>query len=102
MSLTNFAIIVATITATGAIEKNVACHPKFCIMLAPTSKPTTEPPEYAEPNTPIAIASFCGGNESLSRLNAAGTAAKPTPWITRLTRRNEMLFANPPAIIPAM
>ena len=71
-------------------------------MLAPISKPTTEPPEYAEPNTPTAIASLCGGNESLSRLKAAGTAAKPTPWIILVTRRNVMLFANPPAVIPAI
>jgi hypothetical protein len=48
-------------------------------MLAPTNSPTTEPAEYADPNTPTAIDNLAGGNVSLRRLNAAGTAANPTP-----------------------
>ena len=56
-------------------------------MLAPTNKPTTEPAEYADPNTPTAMASLAGGNVSLRRLKAAGTAAKPTPWIILVTSR---------------
>jgi len=47
--------------------------------VAPAKRPTTEPAEYADPKTPIAVASLAGGNVSLSRLNAAGTAANPTP-----------------------
>ena len=76
---TNLAIIKVTITAAGAIKKNVACHPKFWIILAPISSPTTDPPEAAELNTPTGIESFSGGNESLIILKATGTAAKPTP-----------------------
>jgi hypothetical protein len=48
-------------------------------MLAPVKRPTTEPAEYADPNTPTAMASLAGGNVSLRRLKAAGTAAKPKP-----------------------
>ena len=70
-------------------------------MEAPANRPTTEPAEYADPNTPTAIASLAGGNVSLRRLKAAGTAAKPTPWIILLASRNEILPANPPAAIPA-
>lgn len=76
---TNIAIIVVTIPATGAIKKNVECQPKACIILAPKSRPKTEPAEYAELNTPIAIESFSTGKTSLKILNATGTAAKPTP-----------------------
>jgi hypothetical protein len=47
------------------------------------------------------MASLAGGNVSLRRLNAAGTAAKPTPWIILLANRNVILCANPPAAIPA-
>ena len=54
-------------------------------MLAPTNKPTTEPPEYAEPNIPTAIASLLAGNTSLTMLKATGTADRLTPWITLLT-----------------
>jgi len=61
------------------MAKNVACHPKFWIMLAPTSKPTTEPPEAAELKTATGIASFSGGNEYLRMLKATGTAAMPRP-----------------------
>ena len=71
-SFTNLAIISVTKAEKGTIAKKVACHPKFWIMLAPISKPTTEPAEYADPNTPIAIASLAGGNVSLRRLKAAG------------------------------
>ena len=46
------------------------------------------------------MASFSGGNVSLRRLNAAGTAARPTPWIILLANRNDMLFENTPAVIP--
>src|SRR5919106_2222861 len=78
-SFTNFAIISVTKAENGTMAKKVACHPKFWMMLAPAKRPTTEPAEYADPNTPIAIASFAGGNVSLRRLKAAGTAANPTP-----------------------
>ena len=44
---TNQAIIKVTITAAGVIKRNVACHPKFWIILAPISSPTTDPPESA-------------------------------------------------------
>jgi hypothetical protein len=63
----------------GTIAKKVACHPKFWITLAPAKRPTTEPAEYADPNTPTAMASLAGGKVSLRRLKAAGTAAKPKP-----------------------
>ena len=46
---------------------------------SPAKSPTTEPAEYADPNTPTASASLAGGNVSLRRLKAAGTADKPTP-----------------------
>ena len=55
----------------------------------------------ADPNTPTAMAIFAGGNVSLRRLKAAGTAANPIPWIILLTNRNVILCANPPAVIPA-
>ena len=61
------------------MARKVACQPKVWMMLAPTNSPTTEPAEYAEPKTPTAIDSLAGGNVSLRRLNAAGTAANPTP-----------------------
>jgi hypothetical protein len=61
------------------MARKVACQPKDWIMLAPTNSPTTEPAEYADPNTPTAIDNLAGGNVSLRRLNAAGTAANPTP-----------------------
>ena len=70
------------------------------MIVAPAKRPTTEPAEYADPNTPTAMASFAGGNVSLRRLKAAGTAANPTPWIILLTNRNVILCANPPAVIP--
>ena len=97
---TNLAIIKVTITAAGAIKKNVTCHPKFWIILAPTSNPTIDPPEAAELKTPTGIASFSGGNESLIILKATGIAAKPTPWTTLLARRKDMCSENPPAITP--
>ncbi|HYY40944.1 MAG TPA: hypothetical protein VE692_06810, partial [Nitrososphaera sp.] len=73
------AIMNVTKATKGTIAKKVACHPKFWITVAPAKRPTTEPAEYADPNTPIAIASLGGGNVSLRRLKAAGTAAKPRP-----------------------
>jgi hypothetical protein len=76
---TNIAIIVVTIAATGAIKKKVACQPIDWIILAPNKRPSTDPAEYAELNTPIAIESFFTGKTSLKILNATGTAAKPTP-----------------------
>src|SRR5919197_1055068 len=100
-SLTNLAIMNVTKATKGTIAKKVACHPKFWITVAPAKRPTTEPAEYADPNTPIAIASLAGGNVSLRRLKAAGTAANPTPWIILLANRNVILCANPPAVIPA-
>src|SRR5918993_2695267 len=101
-SFTNFAITIVTVAANGTMEKKVKCHPKLWMMVAPAKRPTTEPAEYIDPNTPTAIASLAGGNVSLSKLKAAGTAAKPTPWIILLANRNDMLSANPPAIIPAV
>src|ERR687891_1647014 len=71
-------------------------------MLAPTNKPTTEPAEYADPNTPTAMASLAGGKVSLKRLKAAGTAAKPTPWIILVTSRTDMLSAKPPVTSPTI
>jgi hypothetical protein len=71
--------MIVTAAANGTMEKNVECHPKLWMIVAPAKRPTTEPAEYADPNTPTAIASFAGGNVSLRRLKAAGTAAKPTP-----------------------
>ena len=68
--------------------------------VAPAQRPTTEPAEYADPKTPIAVSSLAGGNVSLSRLDAAGTAANPTPWIILLANRNDMLLATPPAAYP--
>ena len=50
-----------------------------CIILAPNKRPSTDPAEYAELNTPIEIESFSTGKTSLKILNATGTAAKPTP-----------------------
>ena len=44
--------------ATGIIEKNVARHPKFSIILAPRTRPITDPTADIEVNTPTAIASF--------------------------------------------
>lgn len=76
---TNIAIIVVTIAAIGAIKKKVACQPMDCIILAPNKRPSTDPAEYAELNTHIAIESFSTGKTSLKILNATGTAAKPTP-----------------------
>src|SRR5437016_5245883 len=70
------------------------------MMVAPAKSPTTEPAEYADPKTPTAIASLDGGNVSLSRLKAAGTAANPRPWIILLANRIDMLFASPPATTP--
>ena len=84
------------------MAKKVECHPRLWIMVAPANRPTTEPAEYADPNTPTAIASLAGGNVSLSRLKAAGIAAKPTPWIILLAKRNDMLSAKPPAAIPTI
>src|SRR4249919_880507 len=78
-SFTNLAINNVTKIAKGIIARKVACQPKVWIMLAPTNSPTTEPAEYAEPKTPTAIDSLAGGNVSRRRLNAAGTAANPTP-----------------------
>ena len=83
------------------MKKNVECHPILWIMLAPANRPTTDPAEYADPNTPTATASLAGGKVSLSRLKAAGTAAKPTPWIIHIISRNKMVFANPPAAVAA-
>ena len=34
------------------------------MMVAPAKRPTTEPAEYADPNTPTAMASLAGGNVS--------------------------------------
>jgi hypothetical protein len=48
------------------------------------------------------MASRAGGKESRRRLNAAGTAARPTPWIILLASKNDMLSANPPATVPAI
>ena len=48
-------MVVVTIAATGAIKKKVACQPIDCIILAPNKRPSTDPAEYAELNTPIAI-----------------------------------------------
>src|SRR5215203_6955984 len=72
-SLTNLAISNVTNAEKGTMAKKVACQPKVWMMLAPTNRPTTEPAEYAEPNTPTARESLAGGNVSLRRLNAAGT-----------------------------
>jgi hypothetical protein len=71
-------------------------------MVAPAKSPTTEPAEYAEPKIPTAIASFSGGNVSLRRLNAPGTAASPTPCTTLIANRIVILFENAPAVIPAI
>lgn len=70
-------------------------------MLAPTSSPTTDPPEAAELNTPTGIASFSGGNEVRRMLNATGTAAKPTPWTALVASKKTMLVEKPPATTPA-
>lgn len=73
-----------------------------CIILAPNKRPSTDPAEYAELNTPIAIESFSTGKTSLKILNATGTAAKPTPWTILDISKAEMLVVKPPAIIPAV
>src|SRR5919202_2373968 len=100
-SFTSLAIITVTTIANGTMDKKVECHPNIRMIVAPAKRPTTEPAEYADPNTPTAMASFAGGNVSLRRLNAAGTAANPTPWIILVVNRNVILCANPPAVIPA-
>ena len=97
---TNIDIIIVTIAATGDIKKKVECQPKVWIMLAPNKSPSTDPAEYAELNTPIAIESFSTGNTSRKILNATGTAANPTPWTILDISKVEMLFVKPPAIIP--
>ena len=48
--------------ATGTMERNVACHPKFLIMFPPTAKPTTDPAANIELNTPTPIASLSLGS----------------------------------------
>src|SRR5215212_11728175 len=42
---TNLAIISQSSIAAGRIARNVACQPKFWIMAAPPTRPTTAPPE---------------------------------------------------------
>jgi hypothetical protein len=41
---TNLPIITHSAMATGSIARNVACHPKFWIIAAPPTRPTTAPP----------------------------------------------------------
>src|SRR3569833_185772 len=47
---TNLAIISQSSIAAGRIARNVACQPKFWIMAAPPTRPTTAPPENVEVN----------------------------------------------------
>jgi len=50
--------MIVTAAAKGTIDKKVECHPNIWMIVAPANRPTTEPAEYAEPNTPTAIARF--------------------------------------------
>src|ERR671918_42532 len=42
---TNLAIINQRAVVTGSIARNVAGQPKFCIIAAPPTRPTSAPPE---------------------------------------------------------
>src|ERR687886_775883 len=98
---TNLAIISQSSIAAGRIARNVACQPKFWIMAAPPTRPTTAPPENVEVNIVWPIASFLSGRASLMIPKAIGNIAIPTPCNTLATSMNSMLVANRPAIIPA-
>src|ERR1051325_6050037 len=96
---TNLAIISQSSIAAGRIARNVACQPKFWIMAAPPTRPTTAPPENVEVNIVWPIASFLSGIASLMIPKAIGNIAIPTPCNTLATSMNSMLVANRPAII---
>src|SRR5919197_139590 len=76
---TYFAIINQSAIAAGSIATNVACQPKFWIMAAPPTKPTTAPPENVELNIVWPIASFFSGRISLMIPKAIGNIAIPMP-----------------------